>query len=62
MTVDDALRHPFLESMHDPEDEPDFQGKMDFSFETDESLDLEGIKRLMMKEIVCYDQKYLQYT
>lgn len=24
LTVDDALRHPFLESMHDPEDEPDF--------------------------------------
>lgn len=24
--VDDALNHPFLESMHDPEDEPSFTG------------------------------------
>ena len=26
ITVDDALKHLFLESMHDPEDEPSFEG------------------------------------
>lgn len=24
ISVNDALEHPFLESMHDPEDEPEF--------------------------------------
>lgn len=58
ITVDEALRHPFLESMHDPEDEPNFKGTMDFSFELDQDLDLEGIKKLMLKEISSYDAKY----
>ncbi len=35
ITVEDALKDPYLEQMHDPEDEPIFEGKMDFSFETD---------------------------
>lgn len=47
--VDDALLHPFLESMHDPEDEPVFEGKIDFSFEEDSSLSLEKVKRLILK-------------
>ena len=33
--VEDALKHPFLESMHDPEDEPEFEGTIDFTFEED---------------------------
>ena len=44
-----ALEHPFLESMHDPEDEPEFQGSMDFSFEEDPSLNIEKLKRLILK-------------
>lgn len=36
----DALNHPFLENLHDPEDEPNFEGTIDFSFETDPTLDL----------------------
>ena len=49
VTVDDALMHPFLESMHDPEDEPSFEGAIDFSFEEDHSLNLEKVKRLILK-------------
>ena len=49
ITVDQALEHPFLESMHDPEDEPVFKGQMDFSFEEDNSLTLEKLKRLILK-------------
>ena len=33
--VTDALKHPYLESLHDEEDEPSFNGSIDFSFETD---------------------------
>lgn len=47
--VEEALQHPFLESMHDPEDEPLFEGKIDFSFEDDQSLTLEKVKRLILK-------------
>ena len=47
--VEDALAHPFLESMHDPEDEPIFEGKIDFSFEEDSSLTLDKLKRFILK-------------
>lgn len=49
ITVDEALKHPFLESMHDPEDEPDFEGSLDFSFEEDSSLNMDKVKRLILK-------------
>ena len=35
-----ALEHAYLENLHDPEDEPEFEGTIDFSFETDPTLDL----------------------
>ena len=38
ISVDEALQHPFLASLHDPEDEPVFTGTLDFSFEQDQSL------------------------
>lgn len=49
ITVDDALKHPFLESMHDPEDEPSFEGSIDFTFEEDPNLNLDKVKRLILK-------------
>lgn len=49
ITVDEALKHPFLESMHDPDDEPEFVGVIDFSFEEDATLNLEKVKRLILK-------------
>ena len=49
ITVDEALKHPFLESMHDPEDEPTFEGQIDFTFEEDGNLNLEKVKRLILK-------------
>ena len=41
--VSEALEHGFLENLHDAEDEPVFEGTIDFSFETDPSLDLAKI-------------------
>lgn len=49
ITVEDALQHPFLESMHDPEDEPAFEGSIDFTFEEDSNLTLEKVKRFILK-------------
>lgn len=47
--VEEALEHSFLETMHDPEDEPLFDGKIDFTFEEDSSLNIEKLKRLILK-------------
>jgi serine/threonine protein kinase len=47
--VDEALKHPFLESMHDPDDEPEFEGSLNFSFEEDPSLNMDKVKRLILK-------------
>ena len=53
-----ALEHSFLENLHDPEDEPEFEGTIDFSFETDATLDLVKIQRLIIKEISYYNPNY----
>lgn len=59
--VAEALEHGFLENLHDPEDEPEFEGTIDFSFETDPSLDLIKIQRLIIREISYYNASYEQY-
>ena len=38
ISVEDALEHPFLASLHEPWDEPVYEGPLDFSFESDKSL------------------------
>jgi hypothetical protein len=35
--------------MHDPEDEPAFEGAIDFAFEEDTNLNLEKVKRLILR-------------
>jgi len=58
ITVPDAIKHPYLESLHDPEDEPIFEGSIDFSFESDSKLSLDDIKKLILKEISSYNSAY----
>ncbi len=58
ITVEEALNHPFLETMHDPEDEPSFEGAIDFSFEEDHSLNLDKVKRLILREIASFNPAY----
>ena len=48
ISVEEALRHKFLEDLHDSDDEEDFDGTIDFSFETDPNLDLATIKKLIL--------------
>lgn len=51
ITVDEALQHPYLANLHDPEDEPVFEGEIDFSFEGNPDLTLEDVKKLILTEI-----------
>ena len=58
--VNEALKHAFLQSLHDEDDEPVFKGKLDFSFETDTSLDLGKVQKLILKEIAFYNPAYFE--
>jgi serine/threonine protein kinase len=62
ITVEEALKHPFLASLHEEEDEPVFTGTIDFSFEVDTTLDLVKIQRLIMKEIAFYNPAYYELS
>ena len=44
--------------MHDPEDEPNFVGELDFSFEEDAAMNLDKLKRLILQEISFYNPAY----
>ena len=59
--VQQALEHSFLENLHEPEDEPQFEGTIDFSFETDPNLDLIKVQRLIIREIAYYNPDYQRY-
>ena len=50
-----------MENLHEPEDEPQFEGTIDFSFETDPSLDLIKVQRLIVREISFYNPDYQRY-
>ena len=58
INVVDALKHPFLKDLHDEEDEPFFDGTIDFSFETDPTLDLRKVNNLILQEISFYNPAY----
>eukprot|EP01080_Neovahlkampfia_damariscottae_P000587 gene587-8095_t len=50
-TVEEALDHEYLKELHDPEDEPMCDSKMDFTFEKDIKTE-EDVKRLIFEEIL----------
>lgn len=54
ITCEEALRHPYLASYHDPEDEPD-SPPLDpsfFHFDNGEQLSREQLKQLIWQEVV----------
>jgi len=55
ITVDEALRHPYLEDLHDPSDEPvtELVSAKEFMFEK-YPLSMEQIKDLLYEEILLY--------
>ena len=38
ITVDEALKHPYIEAFHDPEDEPEAEDWIDYNFEKDPKI------------------------
>eukprot|EP00127_Corallochytrium_limacisporum_P004574 Clim_evm14s168 gene=Clim_evmTU14s168 len=52
-TVEDALRHPFLEQYYDPDDEPVAEKRFVFEFEAG-NMDKTELKRLIWEGIVGY--------
>jgi serine/threonine protein kinase len=55
ITLDEALKHPFLQELHCPEDEPIAKSvsKMEFEFEK-YNLTLQQLKDLIYEEILLY--------
>eukprot|EP00472_Partenskyella_glossopodia_P007490 CAMPEP_0197534754 /NCGR_PEP_ID=MMETSP1318-20131121/48225_1 /TAXON_ID=552666 /ORGANISM="Partenskyella glossopodia, Strain RCC365" /LENGTH=387 /DNA_ID=CAMNT_0043092135 /DNA_START=44 /DNA_END=1204 /DNA_ORIENTATION=+ len=47
ITVVEALQHPYMEKLHDPEDEPSAPTQFDFEFEHNKELSAEECKRLL---------------
>ena len=50
ISVEEALAHPYLKSLHDPTDEPAFTKSVDFEFESAE-IDLKKLKRIILEDI-----------
>jgi serine/threonine protein kinase len=44
-TVDQALDHPYFSSIRDESEETSFIGKIDFDFETNPDVTIEGLRR-----------------
>lgn len=51
VSANDALAHSYFEGLHDIDDEPDFEGTIDASYEYDPKLTLHDVRILILKEI-----------
>ena len=51
ITAEEALKHPYLESFHDDNDEPKFEGNINFDFESDSTITVENLKILILEEV-----------
>jgi len=58
ITIDEALSHPFLSSLHSPEDEPVCESNFDFSFEN-EKLHRVRLQELIWQEVGDFRQSSL---
>ncbi len=50
----DALKHPYLESLHDESEEPIFDSDIDFKFEHDAKVTLEELRLSILEEVNHY--------
>lgn len=58
ITAEQALQHPYFEEVHDPDDVPVFDGKIDFTFEQDKELTMEKIKLMIIGEVNYFKKIY----
>jgi serine/threonine protein kinase len=55
ITVEDALQHPYLSSLHDPEDEPGSPQVFNFDFDQEDTqVDRDTLRRLIWEEMLMY--------
>ena len=59
ISIEEALEHPYVASLHVPEDEPSFGSSIDFSFE-EKKVDKETMKTLIYQE-VCVGRFHLHF-
>ncbi|CAD8200715.1 unnamed protein product [Paramecium octaurelia] len=57
ITSAEALNHPYLEPIRDPDDEPSFEGNLDCQFENDSTIQLKDLKALILNEVNIMRQK-----
>jgi len=55
ISCEDALKHPYLQVWHDPNDEPVCEKKFDFGFEEEDTI--EGMKKLIVAEVAQFRQE-----
>lgn len=58
ITVEEALRHPFMESLHNEEDEPVSTSEFSFEFENT-ALDKKKLQILIWNEMTHYHNEYM---
>lgn len=51
LTTEQALAHPYFEGLHDVNDEPVYDKKLDFQFEYDSKFTLNDIRVMILEEI-----------
>lgn len=56
ISVHDALRHPYLESLYSLDDDPEFVSPFTFEYDDDESVDKELLKSAIWQEAQAYRQ------
>lgn len=54
ITVEEALRHPYLQVWHDPSDEPECPTPFDFAFEVVEEVD--DMRHMIVDEVARFRQ------
>ena len=54
MTAEQALAHPYMAELHDPEDEPECEVEFDFNYESKDSLSDASIRDMVFQEIKQY--------
>eukprot|EP00177_Eucheuma_denticulatum_P005837 GFKZ01010648.1.p1 GENE.GFKZ01010648.1~~GFKZ01010648.1.p1 ORF type:complete len:382 (-),score=37.03 GFKZ01010648.1:865-2010(-) len=60
ITVDEALRHPYLSSLHDPEDEPLCHAQFNFDLEEGANPSRDTLRRMIWEETQVYRQRDAQ--
>ena len=54
LTPEQALAHPYMAELHDPDDEPDCDKEFDFEYEKNEKLSDSNIRDMVFQEIRQY--------